>query len=132
MNRDPKTGRFLKGSVSWNKGKFGYMGANRTSFTKEDIAAKRQIGKVSQGKGELVCVSEETRPTRSRNGKIYMHHKRVGYAKWLMEKTLGRKIDSNKEAVFHIDGDYTNNDISNLEVITRAELLRRNNPKLKK
>ena len=125
MNRDPKTGRFLKGSVSWNKGKFGYMGANRTSFTKEDIAKVRQIGKVMQGKDQLVCLSEEVRPVRSYNGKVYMHHKRVSYSKWLMEKALNRKL-TNNEVVYHKDGDTYNNDLSNLEVITRKELLKRN------
>ena len=102
------------------------MGANRTSFTKEDIESKRQIGKISKGKGQLVCVSEETRPTKSYNGKIYMHHKRVSYAKWLMEKELGREIDSRREVIYHIDGDPMNNELSNLKVITRAELAKIN------
>ena len=113
------SGQFVKGMTPWNKGRFGYMGANRTSFTKEDIESKRQIGKISKGKGQLVCVSEETRPTKSYNGKIYMHHKRVSYAKWLMEKELGRKLDR-LEVIYHIDGDPMNNELSNLKVITRA------------
>ena len=37
MSRD-NLGRFLKGHNTWNKGKYGYMGANCGSFTKEDIA----------------------------------------------------------------------------------------------
>ena len=119
-------GQFVKGQKAWNKGVFGYMGANRTSFTKEDVAKKRQIGKISKGKGQLVCVSEETRPTKSYNGKIYMHHKRVSYAKWLMEKELGREIDSRREVIYHIDGDPMNNELSNLKVITRAELAKIN------
>lgn len=120
------SGQFYKGMTPWNKGRFGYMGANRTSFTKEDIESKRQIGKISKGKGQLVCVSEETRPTKSYNGKIYMHHKRVSYAKWLMEKELGREIDSRREVIYHIDGDPMNNELSNLKVITRAELAKIN------
>lgn len=126
MNRDPVTGRFVKGMQTWNKCRFGYMGANRTSFTKEDIAKKRQIGKIQQGKDQLVCVSEEVHPVRSRNGKVYMHHKRVSYAKWLMEKELGREIDSRREVIYHIDGDPMNNELNNLEVITRAELAKIN------
>lgn len=125
MNRDPVTGRFLKGMKTWNKGLFGWQGANRTSFTKDSVK-RADIGKVMQGKDQLVCVSEEVRPTRSRNGKVYMHHKRVSYAKWLMEKELGRKIDPRKEVIYHIDGNAYNNDLSNLEVITRAELAKRN------
>jgi hypothetical protein len=119
------SGQFVKGMTPWNKGRFGYMGANRTSFTKEDIESKRQIGKISKGKGQLVCVSEETRPTKSYNGKIYMHHKRISYAKWLMEKELGRKLDR-LEVIYHIDGDPMNNELSNLKVITRAELAKIN------
>ena len=121
MNRDPVTGRFVKGMQTWNKCRFGWMGANRTSFTKEYIAKRRHIGKAQQGKDQLVCPSEEVHPVRSRNGKVYMHHKRVSYSKWLMEKELGRKLDKN-EVVYHIDGDAYNNDLSNLKVITRAEL----------
>ncbi len=120
------SGQFYKGMTPWNKGLFGWHGANRTSFTKEDIESKRQIGKISKGKGQLVCVSEETRPTKSYNGKIYMHHKRVSYAKWLMEKELGREIDSRREVIYHIDGDPMNNELSNLKVITRAELAKIN------
>lgn len=119
------SGQFVKGMTPWNKGRFGYMGANRTSFTKEDIESKRQIGKISKGKGQLVCVSEDTRPTKSYNGKIYMHHKRISYAKWLMEKELGRKLDR-LEVIYHIDGDPMNNELSNLKVITRAELAKIN------
>lgn len=42
-----------------------------------------------------------------------------------MEQQLGRKLESN-EIVYHIDGDKYNNELSNLEVITRAKLLKRN------
>ena len=66
------SGQFVKGMTPWNKGLFGWQGANRTSFTKEDIESKRQIGKVMQGKDQLVCVSEEKTPVRSRNGKVYI------------------------------------------------------------
>lgn len=122
------SGQFIKGHKTWNKGLFGYMGANCTSFTKEDAESKRHIGKVMQGKDQLVCVSEEKTPVRSRNGKIYMHQKRVSYAKWLMEKELGRKLDR-LEVVYHLDGDPMNNELSNLKVITRAELAKINRRK---
>lgn len=127
MARD-NLGRFSKGEIPWNKGKFGFMGANRTSFTAEDIAKKRTIGKPRMGNANLVCCSEEKVPVRSYNGKIYMHQRRVSYPKWLMEKHLGRPLNKS-EVVYHIDQDMMNNDLSNLEVITRRELLRRNNHK---
>lgn len=118
-------GQFQKGMIPWNKGKYGYMSANRTSFTKEDLEAKRIIGKPRKDRDGMICCSEEKVPVRSYNGKVYMHQRRVSYSKWLMEKELGRKLESN-EIVYHIDGDKYNNELSNLEVITRAKLLKRN------
>lgn len=124
LNMDNR-GRFIKGHKTWNKGLFGYMGANCTSFTKKDLEAKRIIGKPRKGRDGMVCSSEEKVPVRSYNGKVYMHQRRISYSKWLMEQQLGRKLESN-EIVYHIDGDKYNNELSNLEVITRAELLKRN------
>lgn len=118
-------GQFQKGMIPWNKGKYGYMSANRTSFTKEDLEAKRIIGKPRKDRDGMICCSEEKVPVRSYNGKVYMHQRRISYSKWLMEQQLGRKLESN-EVVYHIDGDKYNNELSNLEVITRAELLKRN------
>lgn len=118
-------GQFQKGMIPWNKGFFGYMGANCTSFTKKDLEAKRIIGKPRKARDGMICCSEEKIPVKSRNGKIYMHQRRVSYSKWLIEQQLGRKLESN-EIVYHIDGDKYNNELSNLEVITRAELLKRN------
>lgn len=118
-------GQFQKGMIPWNKGKYGYMSVNRTSFTKEDLEAKRIIGKPRKDRDGMICCSEEKVPVRSYNGKVYMHQRRVSYSKWLMEKELGRKLESN-EVVYHIDGDKYNNELNNLEVITRAELLKRN------
>lgn len=48
------------------------------------------------------------------NGRLIDEHRLV------MEKHLGRKLSSN-EVVHHIDGDKTNNDIDNLQVMTRQE-----------
>lgn len=118
-------GQFQKGMIPWNKGKYGYMSANRTSFTKKDLEARRVIGKPRKGRDGMVCASEEKIPVKSHNGKVYMHQRRISYSKWLMEQQLGRKLESN-EIVYHIDGDKYNNELSNLEVITRAELLKRN------
>ena len=118
-------GQFVKGHKTWNKGLFGWQGANCTSFTKKDLEARRVIGKPRKGRDGMVCASEEKIPVKSRNGKVYMHQRRISYSKWLIEQQLGRKLESN-EIVYHIDGDKYNNELSNLEVITRAELLKRN------
>lgn len=44
----------------------------------------------------------------------------ISYAKYLMELHLGRHLKS-YETVDHIDNDYTNNDLSNLRVLSRRE-----------
>ena len=117
-NIDPTTGQFKKGATAWNKGKYGFMGANKTSFTKADVKPAA-IGVPKQGHGHMVTASEETRPTKSVNGKVYNNHKRVSYPRWLLKQN---GIDVPADCVvWHKDGDYTNNDLSNLEVITRRE-----------
>ena len=50
-------------------------------------------------------------------GKI---QKTVSYGKYLLEQHLGRKLLPD-ETCDHIDGDFTNNDLSNLQVLTRRE-----------
>lgn len=42
------------------------------------------------------------------------------YSRWLMQQHIGRKLDYD-ETVDHIDNDFTNDDISNLKILTRAE-----------
>lgn len=117
-NIDPTTGRFVKGATAWNKGKYGFMGANKTSFTKADVKPAA-IGVPKQGHGHLVTASDETRPTKSYNGKIYNNHKRVSYPRWIL-KQQGIEVPDDC-VVWHKDGDYTNNNLDNLEVITRRE-----------
>ena len=46
--------------------------------------------------------------------------KTVSYPKFLVEMELGRFLEPN-EIVHHIDGDFTNNEMSNLEVLDRSE-----------
>lgn len=45
----------------------------------------------------------------------------VSYPKWLMEVHLGKQLDPDKDTIDHIDGDINNNDISNLQILPRAE-----------
>lgn len=44
----------------------------------------------------------------------------VSYPKYIMEQHLGRELDPDKETIDHIDGDFTNNNMSNLRVIDRS------------
>ena len=47
--------------------------------------------------------------------------KTVSYPKYLMEQYLGRELDPETETVDHIDRDFTNDAISNLQIIPRSE-----------
>lgn len=55
---------------------------------------------------------------------IQINKRTIRLHRYLMEKHLGRKLSFN-EIVHHRDGDISNNDISNLELMTRAEHLNR-------
>jgi len=46
--------------------------------------------------------------------------KTVSYGKYLLEQYLGRNLLPD-ETCDHIDGDFTNNDLSNLQVLTRRD-----------
>lgn len=126
MQRNTK-GQFKKGMIPWNKGKRGYMGANRTSFTSERVAKERtkyNIGVPHKPDevGYLVCRIEEKKPHKdSRTGKIYMHRKRISYAKYLLQQQ-GITIPKGY-VVYHLDQDNSNNNLDNLKVISRAELI---------
>ena len=51
---------------------------------------------------------------------VFIDGKQIREHRYVMEKYLGRKLESS-EIVHHIDGDGLNNDIGNLEVMTRSE-----------
>jgi len=50
--------------------------------------------------------------------------KTVSYPKYLLEKKLGRSLLPN-ETCDHIDGDYTNNCLDNLQLLSRADNIRK-------
>lgn len=53
--------------------------------------------------------------------RIYVrNNKFMSYPKYLMEQHLGRKIEE-PETVHHIDGNFANNNIENLEIINRRD-----------
>lgn len=119
--------RFKKGNIPWNKGTTGLTSANKTSFSREKIEEKYKdiegTPKYYERDGYITTISERV-PVKSHNGKIYMHRRRIPYARYVLSQA---GIDVPKGCiVYHKDGDNTNNELENLEVITRAELIRRN------
>lgn len=130
MKRNSK-GQFLKGTIPWNKNKRGYMGPNKTSFTSESVEKQRTKYKLGEAHkpdkrdGHLTCrIEEKIERIDKKTGKKYLYRKRISYCKNLL---ISNGIDVPKGyIVYHIDGDITNNNLSNLAVISRAELLRLN------
>lgn len=125
---------YPKGHIPFNKGKVGLIngeGCKKTWFTKEKILdkAKKSFGvpkveHIGRGDKRLICLSEEIVYVKNkRNGKTYANHKRIGYARFLLQQQ-GIEVPKGY-VVFHKDGDYLNNDIGNLEIISRAELCKR-------
>jgi hypothetical protein len=51
----------------------------------------------------------------------------LSYPKYLMEQHLGRKLLSH-ETVDHIDGNPLNNDLSNLQILSLADNIRKSHP----
>jgi hypothetical protein len=78
---------------------------NRTIHT--DPPLEKRIEKSKQRRKE--------KPTRGYTKFLGRHEHRV-----IMEKHLGRSLRSD-EIVHHIDGDKTNNDISNLIIMSQSE-----------
>jgi len=45
----------------------------------------------------------------------------VSYPKYLVEQSLGRRLDPDLETIDHVDGDINNNDLLNLNIVPRNE-----------
>jgi phage protein len=103
-------GFFKKGSVPWNKGKKGYMGANKTSFKKGNIPANwKPVGseRIDKEGYTLVKIAEPKKWT--------LKHRIV----W--EQHYKKKIPRGSVIIF-ADGNKSNLSIENLICVTREEL----------
>lgn len=108
------TGYFPKGQPSWNKGKKGYMGANRTSFKKGNIPPNR--------------VPIGTERIDSKDGYIYVKiqdgHKNRN---WKQKHILIWEHHHGEVPEGHViifgDGNKRNFDINNLVLVSRKQLL---------
>lgn len=75
----------------------------------------------NKGKAEVICTIDKTKLATSR-GRQYEVRMRTSYAR----VCFGLNRIPKGMVVYHLDRDVRNNKLSNLELITRAELLRRN------
>jgi hypothetical protein len=116
-------GCFKKGNIPWNKGLKGFNPSPKTNFTSERLYKDKHPSwkggvQYNVKDGAYVWIEPNKRMRRS---------------KLVYEKEYGVGSTEGK-IVYHLDGNKWNDEISNLELIDRAELLRRNleNKKMKK
>ena len=110
-------GRFFKGLIPWNKGKKGIHLSPNTQFKKGQFVGQEHPswkGGVQRMKNDCVYIY-------TGNGKRERRPRLVWEAHY-GEIPKGYLIS-------HKDGDRYNDNIENLELITRAELLKRNRSK---
>lgn len=108
------TGCFRKGFIPWNKGKKGYIGANKTSFKKGNKPKNwRPIGseRINDEGYTLIKVSNEGGMLK----RWALKHRVV----W--EQYHKKKIPKGSVIIF-ADGDKNNLNIENLICVTRNEL----------
>ena len=101
---------YKKGSVPWNKGKKGYMGANRTSFKPGNIPANwKPVGseRIDTEGYTLIKIAEPR--------KWALKHRII----W--EEYHKKKVPRDCVIIF-ADGDKTNFNIENLICVSRKEL----------
>ena len=119
--------RFKKGNKPWNKGIKGKCEANSGSFTHErvDVIGKKSIGIPKHYSKGIVCLSDERKEVVDyKSGKVYKMRIKIPYARYVLQQN-GIEVPKGY-VVYHKDGNNENNDVSNLEVISRAELIKRN------
>lgn len=101
---------YKKGSIPWNKGKKGYMGANRTSFKKGHKPKNwRPVGseRVDKDGYTLIKIAEPR--------KWALKHRII----W--EEHYKKKVPRGSAIIF-ADGDKSNFNIENLVCVSRKEL----------
>tara|TARA_R110000803_G_scaffold36811_6_gene79161 strand:+ start:1853 stop:2689 length:837 start_codon:yes stop_codon:yes gene_type:complete len=111
-------GQYRKGMDSWNKGKTGYMGANKTSFKKGNLPANTKTT------GDISIREDKC-------GRSYLWIK-LSHSNWQMLhvniwKEHNGALPSGKILRF-IDGNSLNCVLENIEVVTRGEHAIRNAP----
>jgi hypothetical protein len=119
------TTEWAKGHTPWNKGIKGTHFSPKTEF-KKGQRPKNYMGglRVTERDGIEILIRNKGRYSYQKDGKQIKVGKYESLARHNYRKAFG---EFPKEMiVFHKDGDILNNDIENLELITRKELLKRN------
>lgn len=107
-------GQFKKNYIPWNKGKKGYMGANKTSFKKGNTPANwLPVG------GETISKEGYTLIKVNNEGSMWQRWALKHRVVW--EQYHKKKIPKGAVIIF-ADGDRSNLDIGNLICVTREEL----------
>jgi len=109
---------FKKGRISWNKGTKGICKANSGSYKKGNVPYGYMGGyKILKDDGIYVRIKKET----------YQYGKnKVGKYEQLARVKYRQAYGDFNGVILHKDGDVMNCELENLQLITRAELLRRN------
>ena len=113
-----KLGQFIKGLIPWNKNKKDFRPSPETEFKAgpEHTGEKHPSWKGGEQFSKSDCVHVWTgNKQRKRRPRL------------IWEEQNGPIPEGH--VVYHIDGNKNNDDISNLEVISRAELVKRNHNK---
>ncbi len=116
---------FKKGYEPYNKGMKRGSVSEKTEFKKGDTPQNfKGIGtpRVVGSRKEVVATINETE-TRTRRGKTYTVKKRTSYARYLWMENIG---EIPKGMVIYNHGSKEDIQLENLEIITRAELVKRN------
>lgn len=88
-----------------------------TAFCSRKCRNLFESGSIIYNNGELEKISTIKKKYKNKgvgNGKIKLEHRLI------MEEYIGREL-AKDEIVHHIDGNKFNNDISNLQILTRSE-----------
>lgn len=114
---------WAKGHTPWNKGTKGLMKANKGSFKKGNVP-KNYMGGFKMCKYGIYVRVGKGKYSYQVNGKQVVVGKYESLARKKYREAFG---DFDKKlCVWHKDKDVYNNEIDNLELITRVELLKRN------
>lgn len=113
-----RTGCFEKGHVPWSKGTKGVLKGNAGCFKKGNRPHnKAAIGDEVMDKGWVRVKVAEPNVWRNKSHLVW--------------EQSGREPLKKGQFLVHIDGDFTNNEIENLMMVTRADLLKINRKKFR-